>query len=99
MSRYYFIASGALDSIREWCRESPRHEHCGILGGEDRYIVRAYPVPNVSSRPCSRFEFDPADERRVRAMIRNDGLDVLGEWHSHPTGTGRPSESGRCFLQ
>jgi len=53
--------------------------------------MRAYEVPNMATAPCARFEMDPATRQKTWAKVRADGLSVIGEFHSHPSGTGRPS--------
>jgi proteasome lid subunit RPN8/RPN11 len=46
---------------------------------------------NVASDPLVRFEIDPAALFAAHRAARADGLELLGYFHSHPTGHPRPS--------
>lgn len=90
-ARDYFVSGSAYARIRQWCHDSPKREVGGVLGGIGRFITMAVAVPNLSSDPASFFECTIADLRRARTRIRESGLRVIGHWHSHPNGWGRPS--------
>lgn len=69
-------------------------EKCGILRGRGQRIIRADRAANVSPTPQHAFEIDPADLiRAYRGARRRNGLDVLGFYHTHPSGDDAPSST------
>lgn len=71
-------------------------ECCGLLVGrlsDQRYeVVRAEACTNLREGEADdRFEVDPKDFLRVDDEARNDGLEVIGVYHSHPDHAPRPS--------
>lgn len=71
-------------------------EGCGLLlgrreAGEDR-VEEVRPLANASGEGRSGFyEMDAADLLAAEKAAGTRGLAVLGAFHSHPDGTGRPS--------
>lgn len=77
------IASHAADSYP--------HEGCGLLLGsvkKDANVVQAiYPVPNVwevKEERRTRFRIDEMDLVNAESAADDQGLDVIGIFHSHP---------------
>jgi len=75
-------------------REAPR-ECCGFLLGAGRRVQFALPVPNVDSRPKVRYRIDDRQHIEVRQWLRRlaPPLEIVGVYHSHPSGPARPSPS------
>lgn len=70
--------------------ESPDAEVCGLLVGRDR-VDHIIPAANVAPDPRRRFEIDPKVLFAALRVERAEGDKVLGYYHSHPTGSPRPS--------
>ena len=66
-------------------------EICGILRGAKGYIAAAQPARNVAVDPARHFEIDPAALFAALRDARRGGPDVLGWYHSHPSGSADPS--------
>ncbi|MEE4199781.1 M67 family metallopeptidase [Erythrobacter sp.] len=66
-------------------------EACGLLLGHGRSILQAVPTRNVHPQPESRFEVDPQALIDAHRAARGDGPQVLGYFHSHPSGEPVPS--------
>lgn len=77
------------------CRDGvhgPPHEKCGILRGRGERITAVDPAENVSDTPEIAFEIDPATLfAAYRAQRRPRALQVLGFYHTHPSGDPDPS--------
>ena len=73
-------------------RDAPR-ECCGFLIGGGFQIAYALPATNVSRTPLTRFLVDPREHIALRRILRRlvPPLSILGVYHSHPRGPGRPS--------
>jgi proteasome lid subunit RPN8/RPN11 len=75
------------------------NECCGLLAGhveQERtgLVVRRYPLKNAAA---SRVEFlsDPADMFAADREMRQQGIDLLAVYHSHPTTAPLPSRKDR----
>ncbi|MEH3104823.1 MAG: M67 family metallopeptidase [Sphingomonas phyllosphaerae] len=68
-----------------------RDEICGLLLGKGDTIARLLPCRNVAADPATRFEIDPAALIAAHRAARRGGEQVIGHYHSHPSGTARPS--------
>lgn len=71
-------------------------ECCGLLVGaidDGGYrVARAEPCRNLrQGERDDRFELDPRDFLRVDKAAREEGLEVIGVYHSHPDHAPRPS--------
>ncbi len=73
-------------------------EACGVLLGRETaagvLVIHTLPLPNArvgtqDARHC--FAIAPADMARAYRQAREQGLQVLGFFHSHPLGDARPS--------
>jgi proteasome lid subunit RPN8/RPN11 len=68
-------------------------ECCGLLAGRDERVTAIVPVPNAVANRVARYEMDPAELWAARRRIRDEGLDVVGFYHSHPRTAPVPSSS------
>jgi len=71
-------------------------ECCGFFFGNDsenREIILAREVHNSKEGDKSRrFEIAPGDYREAEKFALEQGLDLLGVYHSHPDHPAKPSE-------
>lgn len=73
-------------------RAAHPHEACGLLLGEGARITAVQPAKNVHASPHTHFEIDPqALIDAHRAARAPKACQVLGYYHSHPTGLAQPS--------
>lgn len=56
-------------------------------------VERRYPAENAATSPEARYEIAPAEELTLLERVDDDGLDVVGFYHSHPRGPVGPSET------
>lgn len=85
------VTSGVLDTLeREACDAFPR-EACGLLLGRGVHIEGVRPARNVHPIPQTRFEIDPQTLIDAHRDARNGGQQIVGYYHSHPTGDPQPS--------
>lgn len=71
-------------------------EACGLLLGEDGRILEARPVANVAPDRQRHFEIDPAALIAAHRAEREGGPELIGYYHSHPTGLPEPSATDRA---
>ncbi len=77
----------AMRSHVEACRPL---EGCGLLAGTQDVVEQVIPIANQANSP-TRYRMDPLQQLRAFESIEAQGLELLGIYHSHPTGPDRPS--------
>jgi len=87
------IASTLLMELLEAAALSPDREICGVLLGGPNFIEHAAPANNIAANPATTFEIDPAVLFACHRAARNGGHQMIGHYHSHPSGAPEPS---RC---
>ncbi|XJZ28046.1 M67 family metallopeptidase [Bacillota bacterium Lsc_1132] len=83
--------------VEQAMREFP-HECCGFLGGnkvgEDIFIQKVVPLTNID-QSSEHYSMDPKEQFLALKQIRNHGLLLVGNYHSHPFTPSRPSEEDK----
>lgn len=83
-----------LAHAREWLPA----EACGLIAGHARggvkRIERVYLLTNVD-RSNEHFTIDPKEHLAAVRDARSRGLEMLGNWHSHPESPSRQSEEDK----
>src|SRR5260370_735 len=84
---------------------SRRHEGCGAMLGRDaearsetsgREVLGLHALVNRrDDSPRNRFSVTAEDVRDAEKVAHQQGLDVIGWYHSHPDHPARPSEFDR----
>ncbi|MBB4859880.1 proteasome lid subunit RPN8/RPN11 [Novosphingobium chloroacetimidivorans] len=85
------VTSGAMATLLEEAARAAPQECCGVLLGKGERIDEALPAANVSTEPLVRFEIDPVTLFAAHKAERAGGAQVLGYYHSHPSGHPVPS--------
>lgn len=60
-------------------------EACGLLAGNSERVEKVIIVRNQAQSPV-RFVMDPYEQLKAFEWIESQGLELLGIFHSHPTG-------------
>ncbi|MDP9339606.1 MAG: M67 family metallopeptidase [Acidobacteriota bacterium] len=99
------ISSELADKIRGHGAETYPHECCGALLGRDtevadrsiyREIHALHPLINRrDDSPRNRFSITSQDVLDAEKAATNQGLQVVGWYHSHPDHPARPSQYDR----
>ncbi|HEV2341111.1 MAG TPA: M67 family metallopeptidase [Candidatus Acidoferrales bacterium] len=86
------IRREVLTHVLDEALRLPNMESCGLLAGSDGIISRAFPATN-SLASATAYEISPQELFGIMRDIRAAGLQMLGIYHSHPTGDNSPSSS------
>ena len=78
------------DELLEQARRALPVECCGLLGGEKNEISRIFPTTNELASPTA-FEIPPPELFGIFRQLRAEKLDLIGLYHSHPSGENTPS--------
>lgn len=85
------ISQAQLGQMRRHAEETAPLEACGLLGGTEFEVTRVVAVTNAAASPV-RYRMEPEEQIRALFGFEEDGLQLLGIYHSHPNGPNGPSE-------
>ncbi len=90
------ISSGIAQGIRDYGARDYPNETCGAMlgidNGEGREIRALFPLANRrDDSPRNRFSITADDFRAAERAAKEQGLEVVGWYHSHPDHPARPS--------
>jgi len=60
-------------------------EGCGLLAGRDGRVSRVFAIANQAQSPV-KFKMDPVEQIRAFDWMEANGLELVGIFHSHPSG-------------
>lgn len=89
------VTRGVLNAMRDAARHTHPEECCGLLFGSGDRIETLTPARNVAAERSRHFEIDPAALLSAFKAMRTGGPEVVGYYHSHPTGDCVPSATDR----
>ena len=89
------ISEDALAAMRAAAAAAHPCEACGLLLGEGGRITEARGTANIHPTPATHFEIDPQALIDAHRAARAGGPQVLGYFHSHPSGPAEPSATDR----
>lgn len=92
------ISSSALTAIIAHARTALPNECVGVLLGRDNHVQAAQVLKTSLANP-REFEVDPLSLMQAQELADADGREIIGYYHSHPTGPAEPSARDRdCQL-
>ena len=92
------ISENLLTEIREHGVRDYPYECCGLLlgryGADGKVVKETYPISNAreESAKRNRFLIEPHELLRGEQYARNNDLEVVGFYHSHPDSPAVPSQ-------
>ena len=84
------VHSSHMEKMRAHVDSTAPEEACGILGGCAGQSYKVIPVENVCHSPV-RFRMEPQAQLNAFQYLEREGLELIGNYHSHPSGSGEPS--------
>ena len=91
------VTREVIAALRGEARAAHPRECCGILLGEGNRVEILRPTANVHPHPDRHFEIDPQALIDAHRKAREGGPEVVGYYHSHPTGAAEPSQTDRAM--
>lgn len=85
------LSQAQFRQILKHARAEAPNEACGLLAGREGYVTQILPATNVAENPRVGYLMDPHDQIRYFQAIEEQGLDLLGIYHSHPVSPAYPS--------
>ncbi|GAB4400631.1 MAG: M67 family metallopeptidase [Microscillaceae bacterium] len=103
MFKPLLLDASALETMKAHAEATYPNECCGFFYGQEgdqRHISLARPVENSQAGDQRRrFEISPLDYMRAEQFALEQGLSLLGIYHSHPEHPAIPSEHDRVQAQ
>jgi proteasome lid subunit RPN8/RPN11 len=96
-----YLRAAVRQQLTAHAEQGYPNEICGILLGRDvngrRMISKTMPIENSfeAAEQYHRFLITPQDMLRAERLARQERIDVLGVYHSHPDEAARPSAYDR----
>ena len=79
------LSQSLLDELTAYVDQHAPLEACGVLAGKAARVEKMIGVLNQAQSPV-RFVMDPYEQLHAFDWIDSHGLDLVGIFHSHPTG-------------
>ena len=99
------ITDEDLSLIRRELGANNPYEACGVLVGlverdemDTVTVKRTVPIKN-SNRTERSFELDPSELYKAWTGAEDEGLDIVGIYHTHPLSPARPSNWDMEYMQ
>lgn len=93
-----FIKKQDYLDIIDYAVQGLPNEACGLLGGtidgDRKLIKKIYYLTNVDASR-EHFSMDPKEQFEAIKDMRKEGLQMIGNFHSHPESPSRPSEEDK----
>ena len=93
-----YLKKSDYDKIVEHAKKNLPEEACGLLGGtkngDEKTVEKVYLLTNID-HTNEHFSMDPKEQLVAVKDMRANGLELLGNWHSHPESPSRPSEEDK----
>ena len=88
-----------FNKIVSHCKKEESIEACGIIAGQLRNdnektvkeVLRIYHCKNELNSPIE-YKIGAEEQLKIFSEIDEDGLDLLGFYHSHPSTSSNPSQ-------
>jgi [CysO sulfur-carrier protein]-S-L-cysteine hydrolase len=85
------LSAAQRDAVVATCVRALPNEGCGLLlGGDDGVVIEVVPSPNVADS-AKIYEIDPKVLLHTFRRADDEGLSVIGVFHSHTRSEAYPS--------
>ena len=86
------LQAPVYEAMIEHARQVAPLECCGLLGGTELRAQRYYPLRNELASPV-RYQGDARDMLAAFRDLRENGLELVAIYHSHPSSPAVPSRT------
>jgi proteasome lid subunit RPN8/RPN11 len=95
---------GLIEAIKRHCTEQNDRwgsEAVGFMARKpgSQAISTVVRLNNHSSNPTDTFFVEPWEQFRAEETLRAAGYEIVGVYHSHPTGEARPSRTDEMMAR
>lgn len=94
----FILKEEDYNNMIQYAKDGRPEEVCGLLGGtiegNKRKVKKVYYLENID-HTNEHFSMDPKEQFQAIKDMRQNGYQLLGNWHSHPETPSRPSEEDK----
>lgn len=98
MSIVLKLKKSDYDKMLKHCKDGLPNESCGLLAGtvegEVKTVAKIYLLTNIDASN-EHFSMDPKEQFAALKDARANGVEIIGNFHSHPESPSRPSEEDK----
>ena len=98
MSIVLKLKKSDYDKMLKHCKDGLPNESCGLLAGtvegEVKTVTKIYLLTNIDASN-EHFSMDPKEQFTALKDARANGVEIIGNFHSHPESPSRPSEEDK----
>ncbi|MBO5470483.1 MAG: M67 family metallopeptidase [Lachnospiraceae bacterium] len=98
MSIVLKLKKSDYDKMLKHCKDGLPNESCGLLAGtvegEVKIVTKIYLLTNIDASN-EHFSMDPKEQFAALKDARANGVEIIGNFHSHPESPSRPSEEDK----
>ncbi len=98
MSIVLKLKKSDYDKMLKHCKDGLPNESCGLLAGtvegEVKSVTKIYLLTNIDASN-EHFSMDPKEQFAALKDARANGVEIIGNFHSHPESPSRPSEEDK----
>ena len=98
MSIVLNLKKSDYDKMLQHCKDGLPNESCGLLAGtvegEVKTVTKIYLLTNIDASN-EHFSMDPKEPFAALKDARANGVEIIGNFHSHPESPSRPSEEDK----
>ncbi len=98
MSIVLKLKKSDYDKMLKHCKDGLPNESCGLLAGtvegEVKTVTKIYLLTNIDASN-EHFSMDPKEQFAALKDARTNGVEIIGNFHSHPESPSRPSEEDK----
>lgn len=81
-----------MDEIVAHAKDGFPDEVCGLLAGRNGVVQRLFRITNIDKSSIS-YMMEPKEQFKAFKEMRQEGMELLAIYHSHPTSAAQPSRT------
>lgn len=90
MSDTFTIKKSQAQQIIDQAIAGAPREICGLMGGRDGKVETLFPATNTDKSNLT-YMVDPQEQFKIMKAIRDNNMELVGIYHSHPASEAYPS--------
>ncbi len=90
MDETFKLKRSQADIMIDQALEGDPREICGMIGGNGAVASKIFPTANIDESDIT-YQMDPKEQFAVMRTLREEKLELIGIYHSHPETDASPS--------
>ena len=102
VNKSIILSTSHKEELVKYAETEKPHESCAILVGnesEKKWIVENIFLTENTAKSRVEFTISPDEEFRVDQIAKENGMEIVCIFHSHPESEAHPSETDKKFMR